>query len=159
MQDPFLSSLVAHYLYGPMCFENSPDLNFQSLNRAGGFLTTILKYQKDHSISLFSRKYICLKELSSSILVFMWRLLNKFLDLDDIRKTLGFQLAQWCHYGTDEESFEHVFLHCRYARYICLHFANFMLFFAFNPSYMLSSIFTSFTNIELTLLFMIFFLL
>lgn len=50
--------------------------------------------------------------------LFMWKLLNGFLGIDDIRKRMGFHLASQCGCKNGDDSLNNIFLHCTHANYI-----------------------------------------
>lgn len=59
--------------------------------------------------------------LSNKFLIFMWKLTNKFLPVDNVRQRIGFQLAFQCHYCQGQDSIAHIFLHYPYAIFLWSH--------------------------------------
>lgn len=50
--------------------------------------------------------------------LFMWKLHNGFLGLDDIWKMMGFKLASQCGCKNKEDRIDHIFLHRKHASYL-----------------------------------------
>lgn len=97
--------------------QDQQDIYVWKLTSSGSFnLSSALQVINKGFSSSLSCKSIWHKEIPLSISIFMWRLCNRFLALDDVIRSFGFSLASWCFCKSSEESVDHTFLHCSFAR-------------------------------------------
>ncbi|KAL3529849.1 hypothetical protein ACH5RR_009171 [Cinchona calisaya] len=103
-----------HLLRGKSLLLTESNDEFAWKETTNGSFTTSSAIQVigNKSLPLFSRRMIWSHKLPKKVSIFMWKLLNNALPLDDKLQTIRFSLASKYQFCTSEETFEHLFKDC-----------------------------------------------
>ncbi|KAL3533281.1 hypothetical protein ACH5RR_006802 [Cinchona calisaya] len=63
-----------------------------------------------------SLEYICSAQILIKVLVFLWKLLNRFLPFANVLLEFGFALPSKCYFCNSLGSLDHFFVHCHYVK-------------------------------------------